>query len=222
MSTKTQKDAFLNYEADSWYLRNKEARYAGDEDIVIKILKEYGAAPQNILEIGCSYGYRLHAIARNFKGAMVTGIEPSQQAIDYGRKAYPEVSFIKGTADEMSALNTGAFDLVIIGFVLYVVDRSILLKVVGETDRVLKDGGILMIIDFFSEKPLRNPYEHIKEIDAYAFKQNYDEMFVASKLYHLLDKRSLSHSKKAYSLTDDYYDKYSLTTLRKDLSAGYK
>lgn len=222
MSIRTQKDAFLAYEADNWYLRNRAAEYIPENDVVIKVLKEYAAEPTNTLEIGCSTGYRLYAISKNFIGAQVTGIEPSQEAITYGKEKYPEVNFVTGTADDMSALKTATFDLVIIGFVLYVVDRDILFKVIAETDRVLKDGGILMIVDFFSEKPARNPYEHIKDIDAYSFKQNYEETFIASKLYHLLDKRSMSHSSKGYSLTDDYYDKYTLTTLRKDLSAGYK
>jgi ubiquinone/menaquinone biosynthesis C-methylase UbiE len=122
----------------------------------------------------------------------------------------------------MSMFPAGAFDLVIIGFVLYVVDREILLKVVSETDRVLADGGVLMIIDFFAERPTRNQYQHIRDIDAFAYKQNYEEIFTSTKLYHVLDKRSMHHSNKEYDLSNDFYDKYSLVTLKKDLTAVYK
>ncbi len=222
MNIKTQKDAFLAYEADNWYLRNSGLQYSAENDVVVKVLKEYSAAPGNALEIGCSTGYRLQGIADTFAKVMVTGIEPSAEAIAHGKKKYPKVNFVCGTADEMSGFKSRSFDLVIIGFVLYVVDREMLLKVIAETDRILMDGGILMIIDFFSEKPNRNPYQHIKDMEAYAFKQNYDEIFTASKLYHLIDKRSMSHSSKGYDLTGNFYDKYALTTLRKDLSAGYK
>ena len=221
MNVKNQKDAFLQYEADNWFFRNKEVHYSAEKDVVINVLKEYNAKPENVLEIGCSYGYRLNAISTYFNTAHVTGLEPSAEAIKRGNLNYPQVNFVKGTADQLP-FETASFDLIIIGFVLYVVDRNILLKVISESDRVLRDGGILMIIDFFSEKPVRNPYQHIKDIEAYAFKQNYDEIFTASKIYHLLDKRSMSHSGKGYDLTADYYDKYALTTLRKDLSAGYK
>jgi ubiquinone/menaquinone biosynthesis C-methylase UbiE len=96
-----------------------------------------------------------------------------------------------------------------------------LFKVISETDRVLANGGVLMIIDFFSEKPVRNDYQHIRDIDAYAFKQNYEDIFTASKLYQLLDKRSMNHATRGYDLSSDYYNKYTLTTLRKDLTAGY-
>lgn len=221
MSIKNQKEAFLTYEADNYFLRNKEVKYREEDDVVIKVLKEYSAQPRQVLEIGCSTGYRLHAISKLY-GSKATGIEPSAEAISHGRAAYPEINFVKGTADDMSTLSSASFDLVIIGFVLYVVDRDILLKVISETDRVLADGGTLMIIDFFSEKPVRNHYQHIKDIQAYAYKQNYEEVFVASKLYHLLDKRSMSHSSKGYDLSSDFYDKYSLVTLKKDLVAGYK
>jgi len=221
-SIRTQKDAFVNYEADNYFLRNKDVEYVAQNDVVLKVLQEYGTHPKNVLEVGCSTGYRLHAISTLCGGAKATGIEPSAEAIKQGHADYPEINFIKGTADDMSTLKSGSFDLVVIGFVLYVVDREILFKAVSETDRLLADGGVLMIIDFFSEKPTRRHYQHIQDMQAYAYKQNYEDIFIASKLYHMLDKRSMSHSNKGYDLSDDYHDKYCLVTLRKDLSAGYK
>ncbi len=220
----TQKDAFLRYEADNWFKRNKEALHSNvDDDMVIKVLNEYSAEPNRVLEIGCSAGHRLQKIASNFRNVQATGIEPSDEAILYGKKNFPSINFIKGTADDLSFLSSASFDLVVIGFVLYVVDREMLFKVIAETDRVLEDGGILMIVDFFSEKPLRNSYQHINEFNAYSYKQNYEEIFTASKLYHLLDKRSISHTNAAkYDITSNYHDKYTLVTLRKDLLAAYK
>ena len=220
--TKTQKDAFIKYEADNYFLRNKDVEYLAKNDVVLKVLQEYNTHPKNVLEIGCSTGYRLHAISKLYSGVGATGIEPSAEAIKQGHAAHPEINFVRGTADDMSTLKTASFDLVVIGFVLYVVDREILFKAVSETDRLLVDGGILMIIDFFSEKPTRRDYQHIQDMRAYAYKQNYEDIFIASRLYHMLDKRSMNHSNKGYDLSDDYYDKYCLVTLRKDLSAGYK
>ena len=222
LSTMKQKDAFLNYEANNYFNRNKDVEYIAEHDIALKVLKEYQAHPKHVLEIGCSYGYRLDAISRIFQDAKTIGIEPSSEAIRRGRALFPGVNFIEGTADDLSPIETASCDIVIIGFVLYVVDREILFKVISEADRVLADGGILMIIDFFSEKPARNPYQHIQDTQGYAFKQNYDDVFVSSKLYHLLDKRSLNHISKGPDWSDDYHNKYAMTTLRKDLSAGYK
>jgi ubiquinone/menaquinone biosynthesis C-methylase UbiE len=221
MKSKTQKEAFLHYEADNYFNRNRGVSYVPEKDVVIKLLKEYNYTPQRVLEIGCNTGYRLEAIRDQF-GSFVAGIEPSQEAIDKGKEQYPEIQFVRGTADDLSTFSNGTFDLIVIGFVLYVVDREMLLKSIAETDRVLKDGGTLMIIDFFTERPIRNAYQHIQEIEAYAYKQNYDEIFTATQMYQLLDKRSLSHINKGYDATGDYYNKYSITTLRKDLQAAYK
>jgi ubiquinone/menaquinone biosynthesis C-methylase UbiE len=222
MSIKSQKDAFLKYEADNYFFRNKEVKYSAESDVVVKVLKEYNAQPKNILEIGCNTGYRLNAFASLYKGANVFGIEPSLEAINKGKVDHPSVKFTHGTADDMSCYANGSFDLVVIGFVLYVVDREILLKVISETDRVLANGGILIIVDFFSELPTQNPYQHIKDIPAFAYKQNYEDIFTATRIYHLLDKRALNHSGKQYDLSNNFYDKYVVTTLIKDLSAGYK
>jgi len=50
-----------------------------------------------------------------------------------------------------------------------VIDSSQFLKVVEEIDRVLKNGGILIIIDFFSETALKNACRHIKEFSAFSY-----------------------------------------------------
>lgn len=222
MKKQTQKDLFLASEGDQYFARNKEYKYKSEDDTVLKVLQEYKHHPERVLEVGCNMGYRLDAISSVFPETSVTGIEPSLEAVTYGRNKYPQINFVRGTADDMSCFGPASFDLIIVGFVFYVVDREMLFKVISEIDRLLTNGGVLMIIDFFSEKPRRNPYTHIKEIEAFAFKQNYEEIFVASQLYHLLDKRSMNHTAKGYDLSGDYYDKYSLSTLRKDITASYK
>lgn len=111
----------------------------------------------------------------------------------------------------------------IVGFVFYVIDRSILPKVISEIDRVLRNGGILIIVvDFFSESSLKNVYYQIKDFKAFSFKQNYDEVFTSSKLYYLLDRSTWNHSEKVLDATDNYYDKYIISLLKKDINASYK
>jgi len=219
-----QKEAFIDYEADAWFNRNKSVllNYTKERDRVLSLIKEYKLAPKNVLEIGCSAGYRLNAIKTSFEGCSVFGIEPSKEAINYGKQQYPGVNFINGTADDLSSMEDESMDVVVVGFVFYVIDRNIFFKVVAEIDRVLKNGGILIIVDFFSETALKNVYQHIKDFSAFSFKQNYDEVFTASKLYYLLDKSTWNHSEKVLDATDNYYDKYSVTLLKKDISASYK
>ncbi|CAM3525291.1 class I SAM-dependent methyltransferase [Flavobacterium saliperosum] len=224
MQNNSHKESFLSYEADAWFERNKSVinNYKPESDKVLELIKNYGLQPQSILEIGCSAGYRLNAIKTLLPNSEVFGIEPSSRAIEYGKSNYSDVNFVHGTADNLSHFETESLDIVIVGFVFYVIDRNILLKVVAEIDRVLKNGGILIIVDFFSESSLKNVYQHIEEFNAYSFKQNYDEIFTATKLYYLLDKSTWSHSEKALDATSNYYDKYSVSLLKKDFEASYK
>ncbi|WP_026751211.1 class I SAM-dependent methyltransferase [Sediminibacterium sp. C3] len=219
-----QKNAFLKYEADKWFLRNSQAikNYNSSKDEVINIIKEYNLEVNSVLELGSSAGYRLNAIKSLFPTKNLTGLEPSKLAIEYGQENYPSIHFVHGTADNLSCLNDNSYDLVIVGFILYVIDRNLLLKVISEIDRVLKDGGVVILVDFFSEKPVKNSYEHIHDLQAFSFKQNYDEIFTSSKLYYLLDKSSFSHDNKIKDVSSDYHNKYSISVLKKDLTASYK
>lgn len=224
MNNKQQTNAFIGYEADAWFHRNKSVllNYSKNEDKVLSLIKEYNINPETVLEIGCSAGYRLNGILELFPNSSVFGIEPSKDAIAYGQTNYPRVNFINGTADNLSGFEDEAMDVIIVGFVFYVIDRNIFFKVLSEIDRVLKNGGILIIVDFFSETALKNAYHHIKEFSAFSFKQNYDEVFTASKLYYLLDKSTWNHSERKLDATDNYHDKYSVSLLKKDISASYK
>ena len=53
-------------------------------------------------------------------------------------------------------------------------------------------------------------------------RQNYDEIFTISKLYYLLDKSTFSHSTKMLNASNDYYDKYCISLLKKDINSSYK
>ncbi len=224
MENKLQKDAFITYESDAWFERNKKylSNYKVEKDEVVALIQQYHLKPTNVLEIGCSAGYRLNALKSLLKTAEVHGIEPSKKAIEYGRQEFPQVNFTHGTADNLSAFADGSMDLVIVGFVLYVVDRQMIFKVISEIDRVLKNNGQLIIVDFFSETSLKTQYQHIKDFSAYSFKQNYDEIFTASKMYYLLDKSTLNHETKQKDATEDYYNKFSVALLKKDIFASYK
>lgn len=219
-----QKKAFQEYEADQWFQRNKPYldNYRAEDDIVISTIRNYRIKPQNILEIGSSAGYRLDGIKKLYPETNVSGIDPSQQAVDYGARTYPHVHLSAGTADNMSMYADGQFDLVVVGFVFYVIDRPLLLKVIAEIDRVLADKGLLIIVDFFSEKTIKNNYQHITQFQAYSYKQNYDRIFTETELYQLVFKGSFDHSTKELDSSDDYYNKCSVSLLKKDIYAAYK
>lgn len=224
MEINKQKEAFISYEADAWFERNKShlLKYEKEADPVVDLIEKYKLNPKSLLEIGCSFGHRLNGIKQNNADCEVYGIEPSEKAIAFGKEQFKFIKFEKGVADNLEAYASGSMDIVIVGFVFYVIDRNIVFKVVSEIDRVLKNGGVLIIVDFFSETAIKNRYQHIKEFSAFSFKQNYDEIFTVSKLYYLLDKTTLNHETHEPDAAEDYCNKFSISLLKKDTIASYR
>jgi ubiquinone/menaquinone biosynthesis C-methylase UbiE len=219
-----QKNAFLEYEANAWFSRNKAvlSNYKKEDDKVISLLQSYSVKPANVLEVGCSAGYRLDGIKNVFPQANVFGVEPSLSAIEFGRSHYKAVNFTHGTVDDMSVYENNQFDMVIVGFVFYVVDRNILLKAMAEIDRVLQDKGHLVIIDFFTETTIKKKYHHIEDFSAYTYKQKYDELFSSTQLYHLIDRSCYNHVSLQTDAGVPFQDLFSVSLLKKDLYAAYQ
>ena len=91
--------------------------------------------------------------------------------------------------------------MVVFGFCLYLIDRKDLFQSISEADRVLKDGGLLAIIDFDPSKPYKNLYSHKQGIKSY--KNNYSDIFLSSGHYALMDKHSYSHEGSTFHETVD-------------------
>jgi ubiquinone/menaquinone biosynthesis C-methylase UbiE len=159
-----QDDIFANGEGDAWYARNAHALHApghADHDITLELLLANVQSPRSVLEVGCADGWRLEAI-RQATGARCYGIDTSCDAIRAGRKLYPELLLRHGRANVLP-FATGDFDVVLLPFVLHWVARESLAQVVAEVDRVLVDGGHLLVTDFYSFRPEKVAYHHRKE-----------------------------------------------------------
>jgi SAM-dependent methyltransferase len=219
-----QDEVFLHGEGDRWLARNKNAicdpeRLAKDH--VIETMITMNLAPQNVLEIGASNGWRLHEIARRF-GCRVTAVEPSRQAIQDGQAQFPAVQFLRGTASELPVDEPARFDLVIVNFVLHWVDRSTLLRSVAEIDRVVADGGFLVIGDFYPSLPQRVRYHHLPDQDVWTYKQNYGDIFLASNLYETIASHSFDHSTHALRPDVRPENRAQVTLLRKCMRGRYQ
>jgi SAM-dependent methyltransferase len=182
MTERSQKEVFLEGEGDEWYGRNLQHLGESGPDIVLATLEEMRIAPKSVLEIGCANGYRVAKICQR-SGAAGFGIEPSGQAVADGRRRYPSLSLEVGTADSLPFAD-GQFDLVIFGFCLYLVDPRLHLRCVAEADRVLGEGGLLLIYDFIEPIPYYNEYAHRPGIRSH--KMEFSRFFLASPAYKLL------------------------------------
>ena len=221
-SGSSQGEVFLGGEANEWFSRNHSRiginparQLLGEWCIPHK--KDIG----KILEIGAGNGMPL-AFLCNLLDAQGFGIEPSQKAVENWSLIRGDIaggasaSLKVGLANKIP-FEDKSFDLVIFGFCLYLVDRSLLYRAISEADRVLRDGGFLGIEDFDSPNPYSNKYCHKEGILSY--KSDYSKIFTSSGHYHLISKHSYSHAANHFDANFD--ERVSLSLLYKQENAVY-
>lgn len=179
-----QTDTFLKSEGDAWFSRNATVLKEDRDDIVLRVLKHLKVAPKRVMEIGAANGYRLAALERLY-GAQCAGVEPSAKAVEEGKTRYPSVDLRVGAADSLP-FEDGAFDLVIVGFCMYLVDPELHFRTVAEADRVLAEGGQLVIFDFQTPAPYFNDYAHLEGMRAH--KMDFSSLFTAHPSYSLVHR----------------------------------
>lgn len=168
-----QKDVFAAREGDAWFFRNREKVQSATYDPVQDVLSRVQLAPRSFLEVGCSTGWRVNAIAHRWN-ASGFGIDPSRAAVTEGRANFPNINLQTGFADSLP-FEFGQFDLLIYGFCLYLCDRDDLFRIASEGDRVLADGGHVVIYDFFARAPYARSYHHEPSLKSY--KMDYARLF---------------------------------------------
>lgn len=101
--------------------------------------------PRNILDIGCGNGTNL-PIARMFPAIEYHGLDYAESAIENARLQYPNIHFHVGDAFAMFA-EPASFDLAILASVLILYrDEADRVKLLAEVRRVLREGGVCVLI----------------------------------------------------------------------------
>lgn len=186
-----QKQAFLDGEGDAYFWRNQSREFAGENDPILRVMNRLKLRAASVLEIGCGDCARLATIRASAQ-TKCFGVDPSKAAIELARERFPDLNLEVGTADSLPFPND-FFDLVIFGFCLYLVDPIDYFSVAREADRVLSDGGALIIYDFCTPTPYANEYVHLKGI--VTRKMEWRRMFTWNPAYnHLV--RELASSER--------------------------
>jgi len=212
----TQDHVFSSTESDAYYRRNAVAMSKLHDDLPIRLLRDYHLDPPTILEVGASTGYRLHLI-KTANTLRLVAVEPSAEAIADGRSRYQGIEYIQSTAADMRIGEQ--FDLVIVNYVLHWVDRSRLLESVAKIDAAVKDGGFLLLGDFAPDNKVANPYRHHPAM--YTYKQDYQAIFLASGLYHVVGALTGVHGVNRPDPYAPEQERYGLWLLRKQLNDHY-
>lgn len=200
-----QSEIFLESEGQAWYERNKD-KLPPEHDPVMEAIEKAGITPHNVLEVGCGNGWRLNLLTDKYTSCNAWGVDPGLLET----RAYADLHLISGTAIELPHRDgfqrPFEFDLIIYGFCLYLVDREDLFKVVAEGDRVLQDGGHLVIHDFHPEYPHKVKYKHKEGL--FSYKMDHAQLWLANPAYKLRSRVMCA-------------DETSVTILKKDIDNGW-
>jgi ubiquinone/menaquinone biosynthesis C-methylase UbiE len=119
------------------------------------LVAQSGVQPgDQILDIGCGTGYFSRRAARAVApGGHVVGIDPSQPVIDYATRLAPANCTFQLASAQALPYSDASFDVVISSLAIHHLPADEQPSALGETYRVLRPGGRLLIADF---RPPRN------------------------------------------------------------------
>lgn len=140
-----QREIWAKGVGDDWYERNKDM--LGNRDLASNALMSMPIKPRDILEIGAANGWRLKKLYDHY-GCNVRGIDVSEEAI---KNAVDGVHIDYGFAHDLPYADD-SFDVVIFGFCLCFISPEDWLGLVAESNRVLRDGGIIVLYDFMGTR----------------------------------------------------------------------
>jgi ubiquinone/menaquinone biosynthesis C-methylase UbiE len=190
-----QEDIFIESEADLYFERNKSSLSRVREHLkwMLNELQPFEDEINYVAEIGCASGINLDFICSNLN-AQGTGIDPSKLAIETAKKKFSdkELRFHIGTADKLE-MKSSAFDLVYVGFCLYLVSEERISQAIDEILRVIKPGGFIVVTDFDFGQFIAVPYSHDGRVTT--FKRDYYKILQGKGVeIFLVSKMSFSHS----------------------------
>lgn len=157
-------------------------------------LKKIDSKIESVLELGSSNGFRLNTLKKLFPTIDVAvGVDPSKLAVQDGKERYGLEMYENNIVD--FEFDDYQFDLVIVNFVYYWVDRKNILKAVANTDSFVKDKGYLVIGDFLPNFPQRVNYHHTDE-EVYTYKLNYPRIFESTNNYKKIFETTFNADEK--------------------------
>ena len=220
MANTSQRDTFIAEEGDKFFVRNKLglAQPSTVKELVVGRVAHHLLWNESscVLEIGCSSGGNLAALG-DIASVDCFGVDPSDDAVRAGNELYPNLDLRVGSADRLP-FDDASMDVVWFGFCLYLVDRSLLHRAVAEADRVLKDGGMIVIHDFDPDLPCMSPYRHVPGLNSY--KMNYSAFFLCDPAYTLVEKTTFNHNNNNW--ISDARERLALWICRRDLQHAYR
>jgi len=174
-----QSEVFLDGEGKAWLERNKNKLPPKDDPVIASIMSQL-IEPKRMLEVGCADGWRLRELKKIYKCISI-GVDPSVVGVKHTTS--DGIILHKGTANNLRMFHDNSFDLLIYGFCLYLCDPEDYFEIANEGNRVLADGGSLVIYDFYTGVPHSVPYKHKDGV--FSHKMDFSQLWTCHPGYNL-------------------------------------
>lgn len=202
------KNLLLVKNKNNWFYRNKKNIINQNNDEHInELIRINNLKAKNILEIGCSNGFKLIQYKELLKSNNCFGVDLSKEAIFDGKKRYKNLKLLNLSSLDINKIKLN-FDLIICGFFLYQLDRNLIFQQFDLIYKKLNKNGYLIIKDFDPLFKHTNTDFNNKKLKT--FKMNYDNLLIESGIFELIykikykmktrDKKKFKSDKVSYSL----------------------
>ncbi len=196
-----QTDGYLSRRSAELYDTQVEVLFGGSADLmrrqalapIARHLAGRGHAGLRLADVGCGTGRFLAQIKSNWPRLPVTGLDlsPYYLAEARGRLApWSRVSLVEGAAEALPFADE-CFDLVTSVYLLHELPRRVRHAGLGEMARVLKPGGLLVLVDSL-QRGDRPDYEALMDHFTAAFHEPYYDDYTRDDLAQVLVRAGLT------------------------------
>jgi len=195
-----QTDGYLSRRSAELYDVQVEVLFGGSADLlrrqalapIARHLAGRSNADTRLLDVGCGTGRLLAQIKSNWPRLKVVGVDLSPHYLAEARErleAWSRVEFVEGAAEAL-AFAKADFDVVTSVYLLHELPRKVRHAALREMARVLKPGGLLVIVDSL-QRGDRPEYEALLEHFPTAFHEPYFDDYTRDDLAAVLKESGL-------------------------------
>ncbi len=182
-----QPDGYLSQESADLYEHQVELLFVGGADAMRRmclepIAKQLKNGKGKILEIGCGAGSTTQFLSLAFPKAEITAVDISEPYLDLAAKRVKGVKFEHALGENLD-YDASTFDVVCSVFLFHELPKAIREKVLLETERVLKKGGLFVMVDALQEEDNPNFAEPLRR-----FPKEFHEPFFTNYTKNPMEK----------------------------------
>ena len=157
------KKKLIQYTYDKLSQLNIKTKHSFDDTDKLDLLLSLLPKNPSILDIGCNDGMPVDKYLVK-KGAVVTGVDISQKAIEKAKLNVPNAEFIHADIEKIKFKNK-KFDAVLVLFVLFHLLKTKHMKFFSKIHKILKPNGHLLVTLFI--KPIETTKDEYSDLKLY-------------------------------------------------------